>query len=206
MEPVSTNDLRSRDLAFHNDDAALNGAADNGGRKAMVRSMHDVVADFGPEIVLTLDPRSGNSCHPNHRAVAHILFEALDQLPEGERPEVWLEGDFWIGARLSGELSEIFANSGVIPWPGVDWPVHWYDANKLLPNGHPAWDYLVEVQRIHKTQYPALADGRPAQPVPAEFKRIPFINAADIDISDELCDPLQLKFFTDDLFGAAAAQ
>lgn len=185
------------DLFYSHDAAGLalnlaQWAADNGGHDALVARFRSVLDERQPDIVLTLDPRHGSSCHPNHRAVAKLLFEAIAGLPPSTHPDVWLEADFWIAERLEGELKDIFMRGGIIPWPGVDTPLYWYDATKRLPNGHEAWDYLVEVQRVHRSQFPSLADGRPAPWVPREFRRIPLVRAADIDPDDELCEPLGL--------------
>ena len=62
-----------------------------GGRDALVDRFEKTLREQGPQIVFTLDPRHGSTCHSSHRATALLLVEAVGNLSPPDRPQVWFE-------------------------------------------------------------------------------------------------------------------
>lgn len=176
-------------------------AADIGGRDALVARFRQTLDEKKPDVVISLDPRHGTSCHPNHRAATLLLMEAISALPAAARPEVFFENNFYVVARMDEETAAGFMNGGIYAWPDDPSPLHWYDASKVLPDGRQAYDYMVASLKAHATQYPDIADGSLTPDPPAALRRIPYVKPADIDMTADLCTALELDYPTFDVTG-----
>ena len=169
-----------------------------GGQASLVEQLRAEILRVGPDVIFSLDPRHGTTCHPNHRALSLLLIDVLETLEPHARPDVWFETDFVVEDRMSPAMKAAFAEGAVFRWPGDPAPVQWFDASKRLPGGERAWDHLVHVLKTHRTQYPDIAAGRQVLAPPARLQRIPFVRLQDIDPRVELCSPLGLDLPTED--------
>jgi len=125
------------------------GSADNGwGDRSSVLGMTvrdqvaKIIAAVAPDLVLTLDPRHGTTCHPDHRAVAGVVYDAwknsggasslyyLETVARVQASDV----TFATASNVSGALT--------------------FDANRQLPStGAPAWLSMVDVMRRYPSQF-----------------------------------------------------
>lgn len=166
----------------------------HGGREALVETIVDVLRRSRPDVVFTLDPRHGATCHPNHRATSILLVEALARLPEAQRPRVLLENVFAVPEGMSEEMIASTERGAMYPWPDIDDPVLYYDATQVLPNGRRAIEYQVDAMRAHSSQFPGLPDDLEVD-VETDHLKIPLIDLADIDPTEDLCAAFDLSHF-----------
>ncbi len=57
-----------------------NWALQEGGETQLLEKMKTAILAFGPDAVLTLDPRHGTTCHPDHRAAGELALQAAVDL------------------------------------------------------------------------------------------------------------------------------
>lgn len=189
-----------RDLLLPWNDAGLDRnvqawAKDVGGRDKLVQRISRTLTEFKPDFLLGFDPRHGTSCHPGHRAIVLLALEAIGQLPQMLKPDVWLVSDFAVPTTAPPELAPIIDSFGIVRWPNDDAAVTWYDSNFTLPNGRTTWDYLVDVLRLNSTQFPEIATGKLTPNPPPEHRRIPFVRLTDIDPAKRgMCEPYTPDF------------
>jgi LmbE family N-acetylglucosaminyl deacetylase len=95
-----------------------------------------------PDLVLTFDQRHGTTCHPDHRAIAAVVLEAVKGMPTPPAVyllETWLEVD---AAPLALHFSS--ATAAAIR----------YDANApLVSTGGPAWNAVAAEMGHHPSQF-----------------------------------------------------
>ncbi len=125
---------------------------DQGSHAALLDRLARFLAAEKPDLVLTLDPRHGSTCHDDHRAAGRLVHEAIAALPNGaRRPALFL-----IENRL--ELSTS-ANSLSIRLPPAASALRGtlaFDANGVLAaTGRPAWRAFEDVMRRHSSQFDA---------------------------------------------------
>jgi LmbE family N-acetylglucosaminyl deacetylase len=169
-----------------------------GGRSSLVAQWENVLRERRPTIVFTFDPRHGSTCHPGHRAAASLLLEAVERLPVGARPQVWLEQTDNIESR-SPEVEAANREVGYVAWPDAG-RVHWFDADRKLKNGLTAYDYALTVRRTHASQYPKEASGELKPRAGAGLRRVPLLRYVGPMTSD-LCTPLSIDLPTFDIPG-----
>ena len=105
----------------------------------------------GAGTVLTFDPRHGSTGHADHRALGQLVLDAIDRLPPARRPAVY---------RLETRAS-IGTGDTVTLRPDADAePLVIFDATRpAARRGAPAWQYLLDDARIHRSQLsPALVE------------------------------------------------
>lgn len=96
-----------------------------------------------PDLVLTFDPRHGSTCHPDHRAIGRAVIEAVNRAPHEVavgvvRTKARVEGA-WDSVLMDPNLTRAdFVIDGVRPLRSVE---------------ATGWDMLVEVARIHSSQF-----------------------------------------------------
>jgi LmbE family N-acetylglucosaminyl deacetylase len=111
----------------------------SGDRPALVARIAAQIESFGPELVLTFDPRHGTTCHPDHRETGRLVLEAVQLLES--RPSVWLL-----------ETSVTFATGG--PQFGVAIPgALRFDATQRLASGEEAWSAVIRDMERHPSQF-----------------------------------------------------
>jgi LmbE family N-acetylglucosaminyl deacetylase len=117
---------------------------DAGGSSGLVGMIAEFIRAEQPELVLTFDPRHGTTCHPDHRAVAAVVLEAVKLLREP--PAVYL-----LETRLEFDAQPLAphfrsATPGAIR----------FDANEPLAvtNG-PAWNAVTADMERHPSQFDA---------------------------------------------------
>ena len=164
----------------------------NGGRDALVDAILDVLRRNRPEVVFALDPRHGVTCNPNHRATSLLLSEALERLPPEDRPRVLFENTYNVYERMTPEMYEAIDRGAMYPWPDRDDPNLFYDGTRILPDGRRAVDLQLETIRAYASQFPGLPEDATIDADP-ERLRIPLVDLADIDPTEELCTPLELS-------------
>lgn len=132
------------------DGAALSGwSAAVGGEEALLGRLAAAIQDSGADLVLTLDPRHGSTCHPDHRAVGAAVVEAARRLAD---PLTVFLVETALAARQPPAAYR-FA-------PGADARAGTvgFDANPPLAAGDgPSWGTLLRVARIHASQFDAAA-------------------------------------------------
>ena len=163
-----------------------------GGREALVDAIRQVLIENRPDVVFAIDPRHGSTCHPNHRATSLLLVEAVDRLPDEQRPRILFENTYTVFERMTPDEVEAVDLGAMFPWPDRDEPIIYYDATRILPNGRRAIDYQIDALRMHPSQFPELPEDASIDADPAQLL-IPLVDLVDIDPTEELCTPLDLS-------------
>ncbi len=115
-----------------------------GGSAELVTTIAAFIRAEAPELVLTFDPRHGTTCHPDHRAIAAIVLEAVKFL--SAPPAVYL-----LETRL-----EIDAQPLEIRFRSAAPGAIRFDANELLVStGGPAWNAVAGDMARHPSQFDA---------------------------------------------------
>lgn len=174
-------------------------AKEVGGRRALVARLERTLRERRPQIVFTLDPRHGSTCHPAHRATALLLIEAIGRLPESERPQVWLEQTDNIDERSSA-VASTNKHFGYAGWPETASQTVWFDANQKLKNGRPAYDQVEAVLRAHPSQFPKVKSGEERVDAPPNQRRVPLVPLGAYAPAD-YCTQLKLDRPTLDIPG-----
>ncbi len=103
-------------------------AAEAGDRATLVQRIGDVIAAENPDMILTLDPRHGTTCHPAHREIGRLVLET------GATNVFLIE----TAARFVGNGFELSNASPMHAWVFV---------------ANDDWQYAVRVAEIHATQF-----------------------------------------------------
>jgi LmbE family N-acetylglucosaminyl deacetylase len=123
-------------------------AAEAGGRATLIRRIGEAIAAEQPDLILTLDPRHGTTCHPAHREIGQLVLET-------GAPNVFLI-----------ETAARFVGSGFVLSNASPSHASVYAAND-------DWQYAVRVAAIHATQFtPDQAES--LRTLPAEQQRVWF--------------------------------
>jgi LmbE family N-acetylglucosaminyl deacetylase len=97
-----------------------------------------------PELVLTFDPRHGTTCHPDHRAVAALVLEAVKLL--SAPPLVYL-----LETRLEADAQPLALRFRSAALGAIR-----FDANEpLAATGGPAWNAVTADMERHPSQFDA---------------------------------------------------
>lgn len=119
-----------------------------GGEAALLERITAVIRDRDPDLVLAVDWRHGNYCHPTHRAAGAVVGQALVNMGDEAPP-----------ARLL-ESRPAATGDGFVAFVPEDPAVEYFDASVASPSlGGEAWGYVLEVLRAHPSQF---------QPTPAQ--------------------------------------
>jgi LmbE family N-acetylglucosaminyl deacetylase len=94
---------------------------------------------FGPELILTFDPRHGTTCHPDHRETGRLVLEAVELV--NEKPAVHLL-----------ETQVTFASGGAQFGTAMPDALR-FDATQLLASGVEAWTAVVWDMERHPSQF-----------------------------------------------------
>ncbi|MEM1248492.1 MAG: PIG-L family deacetylase [Acidobacteriota bacterium] len=163
-----------------------------GGRDSLVGEILGLLRREAPDVVFGLDPRHGSTCNPNHRATSLLLAEAVRRLPVDERPRVLFENTFSVFEAMDEDVVAAVDRGAMFPWPSRDDPNLFYDGARVLPDGSRAIDVQLASLRAHASQFPELPADASIEADPSQLQ-IPLLDLADIDISEELCSPLDLS-------------
>ena len=120
-----------------------------GGEQALLARIAAAIQASDADLVLTLDPRHGSTCHPDHRAAGAAVVEAARRL--ADPPVVYL---------LEIALAARQPTSAYRFAPGADARAGTvgFDADQTLASsGGPAWGSLLAVAQIHASQFDAAA-------------------------------------------------
>ena len=172
-------------------------AKQSGGREELVSRFERVLRKQRPSMLFTFDPRHASSCHAGNLSVASLILEAVARLSESERPAVWLEQTDDLEERGDGNQS-VIDSLGYVGWPDTAGQTHWYDANKLLKDGRPAYDYALLVRRTHASQFPDEASGKKVSSALKSKRKVPLALLPQT-ISHDYCTALQLRRPTMDI-------
>jgi LmbE family N-acetylglucosaminyl deacetylase len=113
-----------------------------GDQTALVRRVYRFIEAFAPDLILTFDPRHGTTCHPDHRAVAEIVLQAIKLL--SQPPQVYL-----LETRVT-YVAEPFA---------VHFSPAFQDADRfdatfpLTFTAGPAWNAVIADMQHHPSQF-----------------------------------------------------
>lgn len=169
-----------------------------GDRSFLVARWERVLREQKPTVVFTFDPRHGSTCHPGHRAAATLLLEAVERLPLGARPQVWLEQTDNIESR-SPAVEAANKEVGYVAWPDAG-HVTWFDADRTLNNGSTAYDYALTVRRTHASQYPDESSGKVKPNAGSGLRRVPLLRYSG-PMDDDFCTSLGIDLPTFDIPG-----
>jgi LmbE family N-acetylglucosaminyl deacetylase len=135
-------------------------ASEAGDRATLVQRIGDVIASEHPDMILTLDPRHGTTCHPAHREVGRLVVET------GAKNVFFIE----TAARFVGSGFDLWNASPAHAWV--------YAAND-------DWQYAVQLAEIHATQFTA-AQVESLRTLPATQRRVWFAPAGAT--AESVCD------------------
>lgn len=180
------------------DKTIVDWAAAAGNRQALVDRWDRVLKEWQPTVIFTLDPRHGSTCHPAHRANALLLLEAIERLPSGNRPTIWLEQTDQIDSR-SPEVEAANKAVGYAAWPDAG-AIKWFDGNQPLRSGATAYDFALAVRRLHASQFPDEASGAQKPNPPAKLRQVPLV-AYTAPLTEDFCSELGIKIPTFDIPG-----
>jgi LmbE family N-acetylglucosaminyl deacetylase len=117
---------------------------DAGGSREIVGTIAGFIRAEAPELVLTFDPRHGTTCHPDHRAVAAIVLEAVKTLTAP--PAVYL-----LETRLEVDPQPLALHFRSAAPNAIR-----FDANhRLAATGGPAWNAVTADMERNPSQFDA---------------------------------------------------
>jgi LmbE family N-acetylglucosaminyl deacetylase len=122
----------------------------SGSNRALLDRISSLLDAVLPDLILTFDPRHGSTCHPDHRAAAEVVLEALGQI--SRKPIV-----YFLETRVTGTTSP-FSVSFSSAAPAAAGAIG-FDANQRLSSPQlPAWQFLLLAAQSHASQFdqPAL--------------------------------------------------
>ncbi len=115
-----------------------------GGSRESVTTIAAFIRAAAPELVLAFDPRHGTTCHPDHRAIAAVVLEAVKLLDPA--PEVYLlETTLAVDAR---PLTVHFRSAA----PDA---LRFDAMTPLAATGGPAWNAVTADMERHPSQFDA---------------------------------------------------
>jgi len=99
----------------------------------------------GAGAVLTFDPRHGSTGHADHRAIGQLVLDAVARLPADRRPAIYLlETRATLGEDDTVTLGPDGTASPLVSFDATRW---------MVRRGAPAWQYLLDDARIHRSQF-----------------------------------------------------
>lgn len=117
------------------------------GHQVLLDSVRRIVALSKADLVLTFDPRHGSTCHPDHRAAAKLVLDALAEAPG--RPPVYL-----LETRLV--LRDAPLKIGLEPAAPAAAGAFAFDAATFLPGSkQTAWQVFLQNAQAHASQFDA---------------------------------------------------
>jgi LmbE family N-acetylglucosaminyl deacetylase len=115
---------------------------DAGGSREIVGTIAGFIRAEAPDLVLTFDPRHGTTCHPDHRAIAAIVLDAMKLL--SAPPAVYL-----LETRLQVESQPLALHFSPASPDALR-----FDANEqLAATGGPAWNAVAADMARHPSQF-----------------------------------------------------
>jgi LmbE family N-acetylglucosaminyl deacetylase len=115
-----------------------------GASPALVATIARFIQAEAPELVFTFDPRHGTTCHPDHRAIAAIVLEAVKLL--SAPPAVYL-----LETRLDVDAQPLALHFRSAAAAAIR-----FDANEpLAATGGPAWNAVTADMERHPSQFDA---------------------------------------------------
>lgn len=119
--------------------------------------IESILAQVQPDLVLTLDPRHGSTCHPDHRAIGRAVIEVCAErgIPAGVIPTRAKIVGAWDAVMIDPHLAR------------ADFIV---DAGRS-PEHASRWDSLTAVARTHASQFSTRAV-EALERVPNERRRV----------------------------------
>lgn len=123
-------------------------ASREGGVEPLVERVMAAITDRAPTLVLTVDPRHGNYCHPTHRATGALVVTAVQALG-AEAPPLQM-----VASRAATEAEGL----GFVPVVPADPTLTSFDATvRSQTLDSEAWGFLGAVLRAHASQF-AISD------------------------------------------------
>lgn len=160
-------------------------ASREGDLDALVARVASAISERAPTLVLTVDPRHGNYCHPTHRATGALVVSAIQKLGAAAPPLQMVAS--------RGATSE--EGLGFVPVVPSDPTLTSFDATVYSTTlGGEAWGFFPRVLRAHRSQF-AVSDGELEllATAPAQNKRVFLVSLSDVTRDDpryrDLCPP-----------------
>jgi LmbE family N-acetylglucosaminyl deacetylase len=117
------------------------------GHQVLLGSLRRIVTNTKADLVLTLDPRHGSTCHADHRAAGKLVLDALAEAPV--KPPVYL---------LETQLVLVSSplTIGLRPAAPASAGVFAFDASTVLPSSkQSAWQVFLQNAQAHASQFDA---------------------------------------------------
>jgi LmbE family N-acetylglucosaminyl deacetylase len=156
----------------------------DGGEEGLVALAAQQIIDFGPDLILSFDPRHGTTCHSEHRALGHIVQRAVATLG-ATAPVLHL-----IAHVRAGEAGRYAAYAPAVPSDAL---LQSYDATEYLENiDGEAWEYVSLDIDAHPSQQDATFSRSLAEAAPARLRQLYFVDSIDAITDsnpayDEIC-------------------
>ncbi len=113
-----------------------------GGRDVLVAQLRNFIEQSGADLVLTLDPRHGSTCHPDHRAIGALTIEAVREMESP--PQLWLNETVLSGGDVGSFKFRSFGDDrSFIP----------VRADLSVGCSLSGWELVHQVARRHKSQF-----------------------------------------------------
>ncbi len=117
---------------------------DAGGSPDLVGTIAGFIRAVAPELVLTFDPRHGTTCHPDHRAIAAVVLDAVRLL--SDPPAIYL-----LETRLEVDSQPLALHFRSAASRAIR-----FDANEpLASTGGSAWNAMAADMERHPSQFDA---------------------------------------------------
>ncbi|MFL6262903.1 MAG: PIG-L family deacetylase [Thermoanaerobaculia bacterium] len=143
-----------------------------GSHAALLASLRSVITQTRADLVLTLDPRHGSTCHPDHRAVGGLVREAISTMQKPPGATYLLE------TRLVEQGSPVMIH--FLPAASAGAGVFAFD-------GNPGWKMTNADVQSHTSQFDARLRRAVSRVPPAE--RAVYLGPADLLLaSDDVWD------------------
>lgn len=125
----------------------------------LAQAITSEINSFAPNVILTLDPRHGTTCHNEHRAVGQEVVQAV-QVYSGSAFD---KDNLFV---LTTRYTVTPIGTGFTPAAPTDKTSTVYSANDYLPSrGKSGWSYLLENIGYHPSQFSSsyIASGSAAE-------------------------------------------
>ncbi|MGC4090133.1 MAG: hypothetical protein QM756_20070 [Polyangiaceae bacterium] len=126
--------------------ALANFAAHAGGVDALQARVRAFIEARNPDLLLSFDPRSGVTCHPDHRAAAALTLQAARQVSSLSSARIWL-----LESKLSSDSTS--ADLSGASWVGFAPVAQNASIDRFDASADASWRYLLADLGAHQSQF-----------------------------------------------------
>lgn len=156
----------------------------------------DIIVDYAPDYIITFDPRTGVSCHLDHRAIGEMVIDAANAISFNTSKVL-----------LASQLLKYQPTSGTNPHPEMSlWRTdatdtkYWsYSGDTIIantPSGYyTGWDMLLDMAAIYSSQFTA-AQVDKMKPLHLSSIGLPYTQWVGNDVTGRLPTLLRLSDYS----------